>query len=156
MIYITGDTHGDFKRFSKFNKLFIKRKDFLIVCGDFGFVWHGSEDEKKFLKKFLKLRCCVLFIEGTHDNISALNQYPQKQMWGGVVGELTENLFWLKRGQVFEIEGKKIFVMGGGQSTDADERVSGENWWPEEMPSKEELVASEENLFKNEIGRAHV
>ncbi|MEG2144796.1 MAG: metallophosphoesterase [Oscillospiraceae bacterium] len=150
MIYITGDTHGDFKRFSKFNKVHFKRRDFLIVCGDFGFVWDNSAKEWANLKKFLKLRCCVLFIEGTHDNLGALSQFPKKEMWGGEVRELTENLFWLQRGNVFNIEGKKIFAMGGGQSVDADERIKGISWWPEEMPTHEELMAAEENLYRND------
>ena len=48
MIYITGDTHGDisFFRNPKLNKL--TEKDYLIVCGDFGFIWDPkNENEKK-------------------------------------------------------------------------------------------------------------
>lgn len=43
MIYITGDTHGDFTRFS--NKRLRKQgielteEDYVIVCGDFGLCW---------------------------------------------------------------------------------------------------------------------
>ena len=46
MIYVTGDTHGDETRFKQFKKLFPKRRDHLLVCGDFGFVWDGSVKEK--------------------------------------------------------------------------------------------------------------
>ena len=150
MIYVTGDTHADFTRFSKFHRLFLKHRDFLIVCGDFGFVWDGSEKEKKFLSNFLKLRCCTLFVEGTHDNLDLLSQFPEREMWGGKVRQLNNNLFWLQRGNVFNIEGKKIFAMGGGQSIDAEDRIAGKTWWPSEMPSREELVMAEENLFKND------
>ena len=38
MIYITGDTHAEFKRFSK--KVFdATENDYVIICGDFGGVW---------------------------------------------------------------------------------------------------------------------
>ena len=47
MVYITGDTHGDYSRFTSSAARRLKKGDTLIVCGDFGFVWDGSEKEKK-------------------------------------------------------------------------------------------------------------
>lgn len=42
MIYITGDTHSNFRRFES-DKFSIKNKmtknDYIIICGDFGGVW---------------------------------------------------------------------------------------------------------------------
>ena len=55
------------------------------------------------------------------------------------------------RGEVFEIQGKKIFAFGGGYSIDKAERKAKEalgkpkQWWKEEMPTKEEY----ENAIKN-------
>ena len=51
LVYITGDMHGDLSRFK--NPIFKKMKagDVLIVCGDFGFIWDGSRQEKQNLKK---------------------------------------------------------------------------------------------------------
>jgi len=48
MIFITGDTHGDFTRFS--TDIFTEQKqmtkdDFVIVCGDFG-LWHDTKQER--------------------------------------------------------------------------------------------------------------
>ena len=48
MIYITGDTHGGFQRFTTDNFLQQKkmsRDDYVIICGDFGGVWDGSPRE---------------------------------------------------------------------------------------------------------------
>lgn len=43
MIYITGDTHSDFTRFST-DKFPIQsemtKNDYVIICGDFGGVWN--------------------------------------------------------------------------------------------------------------------
>lgn len=46
-IYVTGDTHGDIGRFSEIclgSENNLREHDKLIVCGDFGFVWHNSKD----------------------------------------------------------------------------------------------------------------
>lgn len=150
MVYVTGDTHGVFSRFSKFKNPFSKKKDYLIVCGDFGFIWDGSIKEKKILSKIEKLRCTVLFIEGTHDNIDLLKEYPLVEFCGGEAREIAKNLFWLQRGNIFTIEEKTFFAMGGGESHDADERILGESWWKEEMPSFEELEKGARALEYND------
>lgn len=43
MIYVTGDTHGDIERFKSSGIHKLKKGDSIIVCGDFGFVWDGSD-----------------------------------------------------------------------------------------------------------------
>ena len=65
MIYITGDIHGDFSRFRSPALKKLRKNDALIVCGDFGFIWDGSEKEQKILKKIGKLPYNVLFVEGS-------------------------------------------------------------------------------------------
>ena len=42
------------------------------------------------------------------------------------------------RGEVFKINDKVFFVMGGGYSIDKVIRIPGKSWWEEEMPAKEE------------------
>lgn len=43
MIYITGDCHGDFKRFTRKHRtklpFQLNEQDYIIVCGDFGMCW---------------------------------------------------------------------------------------------------------------------
>ena len=51
-IFVTGDTHGDFRRFSA--RAFPERKnlgedDCVIICGDFGGIWDGGEAEQRAL-----------------------------------------------------------------------------------------------------------
>lgn len=38
MIYVTGDTHSDFNRFSIQDKM--TKYDYVIICGDFGGIWN--------------------------------------------------------------------------------------------------------------------
>ncbi len=43
MIYITGDTHSDFSRFTEENFLIqseMTKDDYIIICGDFGEYGH--------------------------------------------------------------------------------------------------------------------
>ncbi len=52
MIFITGDTHGDFTRFSSQNfpeQQTMTKKDYVIICGDFGGIWNGSKEEEYWL-----------------------------------------------------------------------------------------------------------
>ena len=50
MVYITGDVHGDLDFFKDARLKKLTEDDTLIICGDFGFLWDGSEKEKKALK----------------------------------------------------------------------------------------------------------
>ena len=51
MLYVTGDTHGDYERFTSSALKKLKKGDTLFICGDFGFIWDGSKNEEKMLKK---------------------------------------------------------------------------------------------------------
>ena len=112
MIYLTGDLHGDFERFRSKEMKKLKKGDTLIVCGDFGFVWDGSKKEQSILKKLGKSKYQILFIEGTHDNLDLLSQYPQEEWNGGKVRRISGSLLKLERGEVFELEGKRFFAFG--------------------------------------------
>ena len=53
------------------------------------------------------------------------------------------------RGQVFTIENKKFFAMGGAYSIDKYMRQEGISWWPQELPNDEEYKEATENLLKS-------
>ena len=54
------------------------------------------------------------------------------------------------RGQVFVIDGLKIFTMGGGESPDLESRIEDNPWLKYEIPSKEELLEGATNLEKHD------
>lgn len=148
MLYITGDLHGDPARFQDKFLRTLKKGDSLIVCGDFGFVWDGSKQEQSLLKKIGKLKYNVLFLEGTHDNLDLISQYPIEQWNGGDVRRIYGNLLKLERGHIFTLEGKKLFVFGGGESNDMDERGQAGHWWQEELPTLKEIEFGRAKLEK--------
>jgi len=70
MIYVTGDVHGDLGRFKgKAVARKLKKGDYLIVCGDLGFFWNDSREERKARKWLSRRKYTILFVEGTHDNL---------------------------------------------------------------------------------------
>lgn len=136
MIYVTGDLHGDIDRLNHPMIKKLKFADVLIVCGDFGFVWNGSKEEAKFLKKIGKRRYDTVFVEGCHDNYALLREYPIVTYRGGKARQISGNLYQLLRGEVYEICGKKVFAFGGGDSGESG--LDNPRWQPDEQPSEEE------------------
>ena len=146
MIYVTGDTHADLERLKSKGAKVLKKGDILLVCGDFGFVWDGSKQEQKVLKWLGKRPYQILFLEGTHDNLDLLAQYPQETLYEGQARRVSGNCFHLLRGEVYTIEGRRFFTFGGGESDDMDTRTEGVTWWRGELPSQEEMERARENL----------
>ncbi|MCL2508981.1 MAG: metallophosphoesterase [Oscillospiraceae bacterium] len=140
MLYVTGDTHGDLSRFSDPRLRKLKKGDTLIICGDFGFVWDGTPEEEKRLKKLGNKRYNICFLDGTHENFDLLKQYKTSEWNGGKVQRISGNLYHLCRGQLYEIDGLKVFAMGGGESPDFDIRMESETWSRAEIPTKKELL----------------
>lgn len=142
MIYVTGDTHGDFRKFDDRNIKRLKKNDILIICGDFGFIWDGSVAENRILKAIGDKRFTTLFVDGTHENFDLLNEYEEVEWHGGKAHHIIGNLYHLMRGQIFDIYGKKFFTFGGGESKDKDMKIAVNRWWKEEMPTLKEMKES--------------
>lgn len=146
MIYLTADTHGEFQRFHSPQIRKLKAEDTLIICGDFGFLWDNGAAENKILKKLGKQKYHVLFLDGAHENYDLLESYPVTEWNGGKVRRISGNLYHLLRGQIYEIEQRKVFVFGGGESTEKQFRMEAGKWWEREMPTTEEIREGAENL----------
>ncbi len=149
LIYITGDTHGELDRLSPSRLKFMKEGDTLIICGDFGFIWDDGKKEQKTIKQLGKRKYNICFIDGTHENFSLLGDYEVSEWNGGKVHKIYDNLYHLMRGQVFDIDGVKVFTMGGGESPDIDIRTEENGWSKEEIPTQDELLEGAKNLEKH-------
>ncbi|MBQ8821922.1 MAG: metallophosphoesterase [Lachnospiraceae bacterium] len=179
MIYITGDCHGNFKRFSK--DVFPEQKemtkeDYVIICGDFGGIWDKGEEsrtEKWWLDWLASKTFTTLFVDGNHENFDRLYSYPMEAWHGGNAHKIRDSVVHLMRGQVFDIDGKKIFTFGGASSHDIDGgilepddpqykkrkkeldkgwlpyRINHHSWWAQELPSMEEMEEGLRNLATN-------
>ena len=80
MIYVTGDTHGDFRRFTKHEIMNlpykVTKKDYMIVCGDFGFLWKKDKTFEYNLDWLSSLPFTLLWVQGNHENYNMIEEYP--------------------------------------------------------------------------------
>ncbi|HWQ51102.1 MAG TPA: metallophosphoesterase family protein [Terriglobales bacterium] len=172
MIFATGDTHGDFRRFGKsvfFEQRGMSKADYVVVCGDFG-IWDGGASENYWLDWLDAKPFTTLFVTGNHSNYELLAACPTERWQGGNVQFVRPSVIHLMRGQVFDIGGKRFFTMGGASSHDIEDgildpaapdfkarrrtldarggmyRVNRVSWWKEELPSGEEYETALANL----------
>ncbi len=172
-VYVTGDCHGGFQRFTTRNFPQLKgmdRGDFVIVAGDWGGVWAGEQVDGHRLDWLEAKPFTTLFVDGNHENFDLLNAYPEQMWHGGKVHMVRPHVLHLMRGQVFDINKLTWFTMGGAASHDIEDgildpaapdferrywlmrrmnarfRVLGRSWWPEEMPSEAEYAEAEASL----------
>ena len=178
MIWITGDLHGGMTAYHISNAVFkpAKRGDIVICTGDFGGVWwpdyhtnaKHKRDEDFFLGSKLRQRALWLAVDGNHENFARLfgGEFPLVDLFGGKAYKIRENVYYLKRGEVFTIEGQTFLAFGGARSHDKDPgwitpplssygyggrewnkgRTEGKDWWPEEIPSEDDFANACRNL----------
>lgn len=150
MIYVTGDIHGeiDISKLNTQNFSQAKAGDYLIVCGDFGLIWDmkPSRAEEYWMKWLSEKPWITLFVDGNHENFDRLKNYPITEEWGGKVQKIYDKGYHLMRGEIYLIEGKKIFTFGGAFSHDKMYRREGISWWEDELPTKEECEYAIANL----------
>ncbi len=148
MVYITGDTHGYYDQFlDRINDNAIPENSTIIVCGDFGFVWRRKVAEIA-LENLTNLPYEFLFIDGNHEDFDKLNTYPIVEKYGGKTHKISDNIHHLMRGQIFVIDGKSFFTMGGAYSVDKAFRREGESWFKDELPSNDDYNEAEKTLKK--------
>ena len=182
MVYVTGDCHGDFGRFDKEwfpEQSEMSRDDTVIICGDFGGIWNGGDEEEANLEFLSKLPFTIAFCDGNHENFTRLNKsFAEVDFHGGRAHQIAENVFHLMRGYIFEFDGKSFWVMGGASSHDIDDgildpedfpdvetfiyttrkwsrqgkmfRIKNMSWWEEELPSRDELEFGRQTLEDND------
>lgn len=173
MIFATGDTHGNFLRFSTEHfseQKQMSRDDYVIICGDFGGVWNDSAEERYWLDWLDKKPFTTLWVDGNHENYDMLKEISVEEWHGGKVQRIRPNILHLMRGQLYDIDGYTFFTMGGARSHDIKDGILGpespdfktslrlmkarnasfrilhQTWWPEELPSDEEYQTAREAL----------
>ncbi len=169
MIYFTGDIHGglDIQKLGAGN---LKRRgikltedDLVIIAGDFGLPFldkdieeyeNGRRNEYSYWIEWLAEKPFkVLWADGNHENHAWWAKQPVSEMFGGRVQihPHAGNVIHLMRGEIYEIEGKRVLAFGGAVSTDQQYRTEGVTWWPEEQAADADIANAERNLDR--VGR---
>lgn len=181
MIYLTGDTHGDWMNRLKMDSFpeqkEMTKDDYVIVCGDFG-IWDNSNREKYNLDWLENRSFTTLFVSGNHENYDILDNLLVEEWHGGKVNFIRPSVIHLMRGQIFHVKNKTFFTFGGASSHDISAgilepddpnfkekkkqldkkpyalyRINHVSWWERELPSEEEMQEGWNNLEKqnNEV-----
>ena len=178
-IFITGDTHGDFYyRMDDLKRICpdLSRDDFLIICGDCGVIWGPKRNERENcnIRDLARQNVTICFCDGNHEGFTRLyNDFPVVDFHGGKAHKISDNVYHLMRGEMFDIAGHKILSIGGARSHDIwnlldpnDKnyrkkvnklylngefyREVGISWWEEEIPSNAEFRHIYETLKEND------
>lgn len=152
MIYLLSDIHGDteFKGLKDYLKI-ARKDDWLLILGDTGLMYAEKEDYREFTEFFLSIDKNIAFIDGNHENFDYLYSFPEEDWNGGRIHRLTQNIIHLKRGYIFEIQGKSFFTLGGCKSSAKWKEMG--LWYPQEDPTEEEIKLALNNLklYKNKV-----
>ena len=152
MVYLTGDTHIpiDISKLNTTNfpeQKNLTRNDYVIILGDFGLYWHEDKTYQCWRQWLQKKPFTILWIDGNHENHDWIDSMPISTWHGGKVHR-DGNIIHLMRGQIFDINGKKFLTMGGAASIDKAYRTEGSSWWPQEVPSMQDIDECYDNLEK--------
>ncbi len=184
MVYITGDLHGGVTA-SHISSAHFRQAgagDIVIVCGDLGGVWwhdyhtnaKHKREENYFLNSVLRKKITWLAVDGNHENFARLfgGEFPLVETFGGRAYQVREHVYYLKRGDLFTINGSTFLAFGGASSHDKEAgwqsrgydekrvwykgRTEGIDWWPEEVPSQDDICNAYHNLDQSDWRVDHV
>ena len=161
MIYMTGDCHADFSKFSmdKFpEQREMTRDDYVIVCGDFG-IWHDGEAERERLRWLAHRKFTIIFVDGNHENFDRLysDEFPIVNFHGAKAHRIRKNIYHIMRGEVFTLEGKKFFAFGGASSHDIQDGIMDTDKFlnPEYGKTMHQLLTSKDHMDEIELSRIY-
>lgn len=151
--YITGDTHGNFNRIDYFCQRFeTSKEDILCILGDAGINYYLNKKDYMLKQVLQDMPITFFCIHGNHEerpfNIST---YITKKWNEGIVyyEEEFPNILFAKDGEIYNINGKSILVIGGAYSVDKEYRLlKGWNWFKDEQPNKEIVKYIEKQITK--------
>ncbi|MBR4458887.1 MAG: metallophosphoesterase [Clostridia bacterium] len=151
MIFITGDTHGDFTRIERFcERVQPSAQDTMIILGDAGFNYYGGQRDLAVKQRMARMPLTIFSVHGNHEmRPETIPSYHLTEWRGGRV--FTEdsfpNLLFARDGEVYDLDGVQTVVIGGAYSVDKYYRLArGYGWWPDEQPSGEIKARVEKTL----------
>ena len=151
--FLTGDTHGNFNRIDYFCQRFeTSKEDILCILGDAGINYYLNKKDYMLKQVLQDMPITFFCIHGNHEerpfNIST---YITKKWNGGTVyyEEEFPNILFAKDGEIYNINGKSILVIGGAYSVDKEYRLlKGWSWFKDEQPNKEIVKYIEKQITK--------
>ena len=151
MIYLTGDTHGEFLHVIDFcHKMQTSQDDIIVILGDVGLNYYGGKRDRLQKEQLDALNTTFFCIHGNHEKRPANIAAYQTLEWRGgkvYVEEAYPNLIFAMDGEIYDLNGLQTIVIGGAYSVDKYRRLQNHwSWWPDEQPSEEIKKKVEDQL----------
>lgn len=142
MIWITGDKHGDFSEVRAFCKLQqTELSDTLVILGDAGINYYRDERAEQIISEVAQLPITLFCIHGNHEARPETREgYELREAYGGqvYVNPRYPNILFPMDGEIYELSGMKVAVIGGAYSVDKFYRLKNRwAWYDDEQPSPE-------------------
>ena len=129
----------------------LKEGDTLIVCGDFGFLWEGTEEEKEALKSLEEKPYTILFVDGSHENFDLLEGYPVVEYAGGSTHQLASNVYHLIGGTFLPLRKRPSLSLEEERARKSSFISRRKKWWPREMPTIQEMENGVRRLYQVDL-----
>lgn len=144
LVAICGDWHGD-ADFANgtLHSLNAKGVSQIIHCGDFGFGWDRTYTPSV-NATLIKFGQFLHWVPGNHENYDYIDMLIHK-------GEQNhmDNMYVLRRGEHFHIDGTDFVGIGGAYSIDKQYRRPHISWWPQELISYGDVMRILEEDYEN-------
>jgi hypothetical protein len=134
MLAIVGDIHGNFYKFRELVEKIVSGPEgskvtAIIQVGDFGYYPNLIRQLET-----LSWPIPVYWVDGNHEQFSMFMHLEE-------VTELHKNIFYVPRGTILNLDGRKIAFLGGAGSVDKEIRQSyGMDWSPMENIAPHEVL----------------
>lgn len=152
MFYVSGDIHGDVNKVLAYcKKHSLQSDDTIILLGDVCINYFGNGNGDEVRKEALNNCGAKIFcVHGNHEmRPESIQTYKRRMQYGGTVmfEDKYPNITFAMDGEVYDIAGNKVLVIGGAYSVDKYYRLQrGSKWFSDEQPSNETKQKIENTL----------
>lgn len=145
-VYLTGDTHGDFSRFTNFTmRQRTSLNDLIVILGDACLNYHLNINDLVNKAKVAEYPATFLCIHGNHEERP--ENIPSYQLVDFAGGKAYQekaypNIYFAKDGEIYDINGSKCLILGGAYSVDKPYRIAqGYKWFAsEQIPDSQKRI----------------
>lgn len=165
MIHFTGDVHrkvNELLRKLDYKQIPHTSDQIVVLLGDVGVNYVGDVSDCVEKQKLQNSGRTYFCIHGNHEMRPESIETYEEQEWNGgtvYVEEDYPNLIFAKDGEVYDLEGTKILVLGGAYSVDKYYRqMMGYRWFADEQISKKrrtEILSYVKQLKEVDIVVSH-
>ena len=117
MVFLTGDTHGEFGRIEEFcAECGTSTDDVMVILGDAGINFYRDKRDDELKEYLSELPVTLLCVQGNHEERpDEILGYEEMEWHGGIVLFQPDypNILFAWDGEVYDFDGKKAIAVGG-------------------------------------------